>query len=112
MPLARRCALWSRSGLLAPAWLSRRAWSDTSKRELQPVANAWSATVAALVAYQGLHVAVLVVMAAYLIARAWSERLAPDSRATLDNVVLLWHYSAAQGIVITLLVQWLPRIVN
>ena len=51
-------------------------------------------------------------MAAYLIARSWSERLASNSRATLDNVVLLWHYSAAQGIVITLLVQWLPRIVN
>jgi cytochrome c oxidase subunit I+III len=80
--------------------------------ELQPVADAWSATVAALLAYQGLHVAILAVMGAYLIARAAGDRLAPRSRATLDNVALLWQYSAAQGIVIALVVQLLPKVVN
>ena len=80
--------------------------------ELQPVANAWSATVAALVAYEMLHVVVLAIMAAYLVARATSGRLAPRARATLDNVALLWHYSAFQGIVIALVVQLLPRFVS
>ena len=44
----------------------------------------------------------------YLAARAWSGRLAPDSRATLDNTSLLWHYTTLQGIALALAVQGLP----
>ncbi|MBG6077313.1 cbb3-type cytochrome c oxidase subunit I [Polaromonas sp. CG_9.11] len=65
---------------------------------LQPVVNAWSATVAALLAWQAFHVAVLVVMGLYACARSWSGKLQPDARATLDNTALLWHYVTLQGL--------------
>ena len=65
---------------------------------LEPVANAWSATVAALLAWQGFHVAVLALMGLYVCARSWSGRLLPEARASLDNTALLWHYATAQGL--------------
>ena len=77
---------------------------------LQPKANAWSATVMTMVSYQGLHVVVIALMAAYLIARLWSGKLLPDARATLDNTVLFWQYTAVQGIATVALVQLLPRL--
>ena len=79
---------------------------------LNPKANAWSATVMTLVSYQGLHVVVIALMAAYLIARVGSGRLASDARATLDNTVLFWQYTAVQGVATVLLVQLLPWLMN
>jgi cytochrome c oxidase subunit I+III len=75
---------------------------------LQPRAQAWSATVAALLAYQALHVVVLALMAAVVIARLWARRLLPECRASLDNTALLWHASALQAVLVTLVVQALP----
>lgn len=63
-----------------------------------------------MVSYQGLHVVVIALMAAYLVARLWSGKLAPDARATLDNTVLFWQYTALQGIATVALVQLLPRV--
>ena len=79
---------------------------------LQPVADAWSATVAALLGYQGLHTVLLVVMAGYLAARVLWGHVTPRSRATLDNTALVWHGSAAQGVVTALVVQWLPWVMR
>jgi cytochrome c oxidase subunit I+III len=79
---------------------------------LSPRAQAWSATVAALLAWQGLHAVVLVVMGGYVLARSWSGKLAPQARATLDNTALLWHYTTAQGLVAAALVQGLPRLLG
>jgi cytochrome c oxidase subunit I+III len=62
-----------------------------------------------LLAYQGFHLAVLTLMAGYLLARSWRGRLRPDARATLDNTTVLWHCVTAQGVMGALLVQWLPR---
>jgi len=76
---------------------------------LAPTAQAWSATVAMLLAYQGFHLAVLTLMAGYLLARSWSGRLRPDARATLDNSAVLWHCVTVQGVLGAALVQWLPR---
>jgi len=75
---------------------------------LDPRADAWSATVAALMGWQGFHVAVLAVMGPYLLARSLSGALRHNARATLDNIVLFWHYVTVQGIVGTALVQLLP----
>ncbi|HEV7914091.1 MAG TPA: cytochrome ubiquinol oxidase subunit I, partial [Albitalea sp.] len=75
---------------------------------LVPQAQAWSATVAALLAYQGLHALLIVVLAAYLVARAASGLLLPRQRATLDNIALLWHGGCAQGVVMA----WLPLAVT
>ncbi|MBC8056102.1 MAG: cytochrome ubiquinol oxidase subunit I, partial [Rhizobiales bacterium] len=79
---------------------------------LAPRANAWSATAAALLAWQGFHIAVLAVMAAYLIVRRWQGLLVPSQRATLDNIALFWQYTLAQGAVALALVQWLPTLLG
>ena len=79
---------------------------------LDPTAHAWGATVAAMLAYQGLHAVLLVILACYLLARSWTGRLAPASRATLDNCALVWHYATLQGFVIAAAVQWLPKLMG
>jgi cytochrome c oxidase subunit I+III len=71
---------------------------------LMPRAQAWSATVAALLAYQGLHALVVALLAACLVARAWCGLLTPRQRATADNSALLWHGSTVQALVVC----WLP----
>ncbi len=76
---------------------------------LSPRADAWSATVAALLAYQALHTVVLAAMAAYLAARWGASLVLASRRATLDNVTLFWGYAALQGCVVAGVVQWLPR---
>jgi cytochrome c oxidase subunit I+III len=65
---------------------------------LSPTADAWSATVAAILGYQGFHVGVLLIMGLYVCARAWTGRLHSDARASLDNTALLWHYVTVQGL--------------
>lgn len=65
---------------------------------LSPTADAWSATVAAMLAYQGFHVAVLLIMGGYVCARAWTGNLRSDARASLDNTALLWRYVTVQGL--------------
>lgn len=75
---------------------------------LSPRADAWSATVAALVSWQCFHALVLLVMGGYLLARSWAGWLRPDARATLDNTALMFHGTVAQAIVGMALVRWLP----
>ncbi|CAN7597076.1 cbb3-type cytochrome c oxidase subunit I [Acidovorax sp. LjRoot194] len=75
---------------------------------LSPRADAWSATVAALLAWQGFHSLVLIVMGCYVLARSWAGRLRTDARATLDNTALMWHGTVAQALVGMALVRWLP----
>lgn len=77
---------------------------------LNPRADAWSATVAALLGWQALHGGILVVMAMYLVARSVAGLLHVSARATMDNTVLFWHYVTAQGIAGVLFVQLLPRL--
>ncbi|MGE0799363.1 MAG: cbb3-type cytochrome c oxidase subunit I [Lautropia sp.] len=79
---------------------------------LTPTANGWSATVGALVGYQTLHAIVVTVMAIYLAARIASGLLAPRARATLENIVLFWRYSAGLGVVTVLAVQLLPALMG
>jgi len=79
---------------------------------LEPKANAWSATVVALVAYQGLHVVVLIFMLSFLAERILSGGVSPRSRATLDNTALMVHYTSLQGIATVLVVQWLPVVLR
>ena len=67
------------------------------------------ATVAALVGWQSLHIGIVMLMGAYLIARSLSGHLQIRARATLDNIVLFWHYVTCQGVIAILLVQILPR---
>jgi len=76
---------------------------------LAPRATAWGATIAALLAWQGALVVVALAMGAYVLARSWQGLLTPRSRATLDNTVLQFLYTALQGMALSLLVQGLPQ---
>ena len=75
---------------------------------LDPTRDGWSATLGALLAYQGLHVVAMTLCALYLAARAWSRKLTRTSRATLDNVALMWHYTTLQGIAGAAAIHALP----
>ena len=58
-----------------------------------------------MLAWQGLHAAVVLIMGGYVLARSWRGKLLPRARATLDNVALQWHYVTAQGLAISALVR-------
>ena len=77
---------------------------------ISPRADAWSATLAALLAYQALHTVVLVLMGAYLAARFAAGHVRPDARATLDNVALFWAWSGMQGALIAAGTPWLAAL--
>jgi cytochrome c oxidase subunit I+III len=57
-----------------------------------------------LLAYQGLHASVLAPAAIYVAARG---KLRAASRATLDNVILLWHCGVVQSLAGLALLRWL-----
>lgn len=76
---------------------------------LSPRATAWGATVAAMLAWQGFHAAVVLAMGAYVVARSATGRLRPDARATLDNTALMAYYVTAQGLLAIGLVRWLGQ---
>jgi cytochrome c oxidase subunit I+III len=84
-------------------------WRGQHIAGLDPTAQAWSAAVAAVLAYQGFHVAIMVIAAAYLLFRSWSGRLKMASRASLDNTALIWHCTALQGVVGPMTIQLLPQ---
>jgi cytochrome c oxidase subunit I+III len=77
---------------------------------LDPDAQAWSATVATLLGYQGLHVLVLLAMGGLLLVRSWSGLLQPAARASLDNILPMACCVAAQGLLGALAVQLAPRL--
>jgi cytochrome c oxidase subunit I+III len=79
---------------------------------LDPTANAWAATIAAMLSYQGLHAVVLTILALYLAARSWTGRLTTVNRATLDNCALVWHYATLQGVCIAVVLQVLPKLME
>ncbi len=79
---------------------------------LAPTASGWGAAVAALAAYQGLHIAILVLLAPYLALRAWRGLLDGRSRATLDNIALIWHYTTLQGITWLATVRVVPLLME
>jgi cytochrome c oxidase subunit I+III len=79
---------------------------------LDPSASAWAAAIAALVSYQGLHIALLLVLGPYLALRAWRGHLGPRSRATLDNIALVWHYTTLQGIALAAVVRLVPLLMD
>ncbi|QJD99567.1 cytochrome c oxidase subunit I [Massilia forsythiae] len=75
-------------------------------------ANGWAAAVAALAAYQGLHIVLLVLLAPYLALRAWRRHLTERSRATLDNIALIWHYTTLQGMAWLAAVRLVPLLME
>jgi cytochrome c oxidase subunit I+III len=82
-------------------------WWGLMAAGLDPRAQAWSATVAALLGLQGLHVLLLGVMGAYVLARSVAGLLHARASA-LDVTALLWYCICAQGVVLAGVVNLLP----
>jgi cytochrome c oxidase subunit I+III len=81
--------------LLAAFAIDFLAWSGTG---VQSDGHAYGAVVHAVMAWQGLHVCVVLLMTGYTLARAWSARLDATRRVTFDNTRLFSYYTAAQGV--------------
>jgi cytochrome c oxidase subunit I+III len=103
-----RVAAATMVALLLVGAASSAAVAGHVNADLSPRGNAWSATVAVLLAWQVLHAVVLVAMGGYLIARTCAGLLTPHCHATRDNVVLFWCSCATQGLVATIVVGQLP----
>jgi len=79
---------------------------------LNPSAEAWSATVAALLGLQGVHALALLLIGGYLIARALAGLVRPQARASIDCCALLWHWSTLQAWLLMAAVMGLPVLLN
>jgi cytochrome c oxidase subunit I+III len=72
-------------------------------------AHAYGAAVHALLAWQGLHIALVAIVTVYVLARFRVGLVGARHRVTFDTLLLLWLYTAAQGLV-TSLVLHSPRV--
>src|SRR5690606_19770919 len=75
---------------------------------LTPTEHVYGAIVYAIAALQGLFLAVVLGMTAYLLARSWAGRLDGIRRVTFDNCRLYWLYTAGQGLAGIALVYGAP----
>jgi cytochrome c oxidase subunit I+III len=99
-------ALVAGGGGFASLW-----WAFTGAG-LNPSAEAWSATVGALLGLQGVHALALLLIGGWLIARAACGLLKPDARASIDCCALLWHWTTLQGWLLMAVVMTLPKLLN
>ena len=79
---------------------------------LDPQRHAYGAVIYAALAYQGLHVALLFVMAVYTLARFSCGLLDRTRRVTFDNTRLLWYYMVGQGVVSLAAFHAVPRLLG
>ena len=79
---------------------------------LTPDRHAYDATVTTFIGVQAVTAATVLIMAMYALARSWRGRLDGTRRVTLDNTILLWHYTVAQGVLALGLVHLIPLIVR
>jgi cytochrome c oxidase subunit I+III len=88
------------------------AFYDLWQTGLRPTQHAYAAAVYAILGYQGLHVALLLVVACYTLARSFCGLLNPARRATFDNTRLIWHYTVGQGLVALATIHLFPRLTD
>jgi cytochrome c oxidase subunit I+III len=72
---------------------------------IDATAHAYGAVVHVLLAWQGLHVVLVWITAAYVLARLWAGLLGPGHRVTFDTLRLFWFYTVAQGLVTSLVLH-------
>ncbi|MDQ8020822.1 MAG: cbb3-type cytochrome c oxidase subunit I, partial [Moraxellaceae bacterium] len=70
---------------------------------LSPRRDAWSATVAAMLSYLGLHGVLAILIGSYMCVRIWQGLCGPRSTASYDNSSLLWHFGSVLGVVMATL---------
>jgi cytochrome c oxidase subunit I+III len=85
---------------------------DLWQTGLRPTQHAYGAGVYAILGYQGLHVALLLVMPCYTLARSFCGLLDPARRATFDNTRLIWYYTVGQGLVALATIHLFPRLID
>jgi cytochrome c oxidase subunit I+III len=93
-------------------WRVRARPARLWRAGLDPDRQRLGAAIAALASYQGLHIVLLAVLGPYLALRAWRGHLGPRSRATLDNIALVWHYTTLQGIAAVAVVRLMPLLME
>lgn len=64
----------------------------------EPSAHAHGAMLWTICAWQGVHAVLLAFMTVFFVARSLTGRVAPDRRASLDNLQLVWRYSVIQAV--------------
>jgi cytochrome c oxidase subunit I+III len=106
--LLRRLPVVALLGVACACALASFAAFYLGHAALQPKADAWSATVAAMLSYLGLHALVLLAMGTFVGARSIAGRLRADARASFDATAPMWHYATLQALVFAGVVQWLP----
>jgi cytochrome c oxidase subunit I+III len=74
--------------------------------EVDPAASAYGAIVWTLLSYQSFHSLALLLLAGFVLARLIANLMDGRRRAAWDSLRLLWHYGAAQGILIVALLEW------
>ena len=79
---------------------------------LHPSASSYGAMVYSILAFQLFFVTVALVMALYTLARSFAGRLDRVRRATFDNTMLFWHYTAGQGLAGLVLLHLFPRVIG
>jgi len=79
---------------------------------LDPQRHAYGAVIYAALAYQGLHVVILFVMAVYTLFRLSRGLLDRVRRVTFDNTRLLWYYMVGQGVVSLAAFHAVPRLLG
>jgi cytochrome c oxidase subunit I+III len=93
--------------VLCGAWVLQATALESAG--VQPDRHAYGAIAYTMLGYQGLHVVLLTLMAVYTLVRAARRLLDHERRNTFDTLRLIWHYSAAQG-VLTVVLTLLPGI--
>jgi cytochrome c oxidase subunit I+III len=88
------------------------SWQAHQHAGLNPRADAWSATVGALLGNQGLHVLLLLFIGGFMLARLAAGKLHAKQRSGLDACALVWHGVTLQGLLLIGLVPLLPRWLN
>ena len=88
------------------------AFYDLWQSGLRPELHSYGAMVYTILAYQGLHVAALAVMASYTLARSICGLLDATRRVTFDNTMLLWNYTVGQGMIVLGIIHLFPRLVD
>ena len=79
---------------------------------LRPTDSSYGAAVYAIIGFQGVMVAAVVIMNVYTLARSFCGLLDSQRRATFDNTRLLWYYTVGQGLVGVVLVHAFPSVVH
>ncbi|MGN1056037.1 MAG: cbb3-type cytochrome c oxidase subunit I [Comamonas sp.] len=87
-------------------------WWSYAQTGLSPQADAWSAAVAVMLAYQGLHAVILLIAGGFLWSKSLSGHLHPLACATLDNVTLLWLALAMQAALCQIIIWGVAAAMN